>query len=218
MSSDMPLKTSYRPMTIIVAATMKNGIGVNGGLPWRLPGEMKYFARVTTGEGLASGEENAVIMGRKTWDGIPDKFRPLKGRRNLIISRSPESIDLSKTQQGLRTSKHGSVAEALDTLPSAYDAPSTRGNRIFLIGGSQIYTQCLASSSSSSSLVDRILLTRVIEPAFDECDVFLPDFAAQEDWQRSTHGELVEWVGWDVPEGVVEEKGVKYRYEMWARA
>ena len=45
MSSDMPLKTSYRPMTIIVAATMKNGIGVNGGLPWRLPGEMKYFAR-----------------------------------------------------------------------------------------------------------------------------------------------------------------------------
>lgn len=37
----------YRPMTIIVAATMKNGIGVSGGLPWRLPGEMKYFARGT---------------------------------------------------------------------------------------------------------------------------------------------------------------------------
>lgn len=41
----MPSTTSYRPMTIIVAATMKNGIGVQGGLPWRLPGEMKYFAR-----------------------------------------------------------------------------------------------------------------------------------------------------------------------------
>lgn len=57
-----------------------------------------------------------------------------------------------------------------------------------------------------------------MEPAFDECDVFLPDFAAAgEGWARSTHGELVRWVGWDVPEGVVEEKGVQYRYEMWVR-
>lgn len=199
---------------------------------------------MTTGEGLASGEENVVIMGRKTWDGIPEKFRPLKGRRNLIISRNAESVQLSvlllplsiipaqaqnspANKEGPSISKHGSVAEALSSLPDHYassprSTSSARGNRIFLIGGSQIYAQCLEQSSalSDTPLVDRVLLTRVLEPAFDECDVFLPDFSAQEGgkrWRRSGHGELVEWVGWDVPEGVVEEKGVKYRYEMWVR-
>ena len=60
-------------------------------------------------------------------------------------------------------------------------------------------------------------MTRVLEPAFDECDVFLPDFAATGAWRRTEHEELVRWVGWDVPEGVVKEKGVEYRYEMWVR-
>lgn len=117
------------------------------------------------------------------------------------------------------TSKHASVAEALSSLPERYDHQATstdRGNRIFLIGGSQIYTQCL-ESSASPPLVDRILMTRVLEPAFDECDVFLPDFAATGAWRRTEHEELVRWVGWDVPGGVVKEKGVEYRYEMWVR-
>lgn len=49
---------------------------------------------MTTGETLAEGHENAVLMGRKTWDGIPDKFRPLKGRRNLVVSRNVEGLVL----------------------------------------------------------------------------------------------------------------------------
>jgi dihydrofolate reductase len=118
------------------------------------------------------------------------------------------------------TSKHPSVGEALSSLPDRYDRQdnptSNRGNRIFLIGGSQIYTQSLAPSSSP--LVDRILLTRILDPSFDECDVFFPDIAGSGGWRRTPHGELVEWVGWDVPEGTVREKGVEYRYEMWVRA
>jgi dihydrofolate reductase len=86
-------------LTAIVAATLNNGIGKGGSLPWRIPSEMKYFAKgvsnllsyrkgleltraVTTGNG-----NNAVIMGRKTWDSIPVKFRPLKDRENIVISR-----------------------------------------------------------------------------------------------------------------------------------
>lgn len=72
-------------MTLIVAATTSNGIGQSNKLPWRLKGEMAYFARVTS---RAPPEKvNAVIMGRKSWEGIPKKFRPLKGRRNVVISR-----------------------------------------------------------------------------------------------------------------------------------
>ena len=67
-------------MAMIVAATSQNGIGCKGGLPWRLPREMRYFADATAG--------SAVVMGRKTWEGIPLKFRPLKGRVNVVVSRS----------------------------------------------------------------------------------------------------------------------------------
>ena len=77
--------SSSSKLTIIVAATSKDGgIGRDGTLPWRLPKEMSYFAKVTTG--------HAVVMGRKTWDGIPTKFRPLKDRTNIVVSRS-HSVD-----------------------------------------------------------------------------------------------------------------------------
>lgn len=133
-------------------------------------------------------------------------------------------------------SKHSSVAQALASLPERYarsslrsvERDTSRSSRVFLIGGSQIYAQCLEDRNTEQPLVDRILLTRVLEPAFDECDVFLPDFAKQtrpvssgeegKVWTQSEHRELVDWVGWDVPEGVVEEKGVKYRYEMWVKS
>ena len=86
-------------------------------------------------------------------------------------------------------------------------------DRAFLIGGAQLYNLAL---QAKPPLVDRVLLTRVLSEF--ECDTFLHDFSAQtEVWRLASHGELCEWVGWDVPEGEVEEKGVKYRYEMWVR-
>lgn len=74
--------------TLIVAATKTNGIGHNARLPWRLPKEMSYFARVTTA--APEGKQNAVIMGRNTWESIPNKFRPLPNRLNLVISTSQQ--------------------------------------------------------------------------------------------------------------------------------
>lgn len=78
-------------LTLIVAATPSNAIGRNSSLPWRLSQEMAYFARMTKGE--ETHAKNAVIMGRKSWEGIPKKFRPLPGRINVVVSRQA-SFDL----------------------------------------------------------------------------------------------------------------------------
>ena len=73
-----------RKFSIIVAADAKNGIGNKGKLPWQIPNEMKYFKEVTTK--AKTGFFNAVIMGRKTYESIPTKFRPLKDRLNVVLT------------------------------------------------------------------------------------------------------------------------------------
>ena len=78
-------------LTLIVAATSTNGIGKGGQLPWRLPKEVTYFARVTTT--APEGKKNAVIMGRNTWESIPSKFKPLQKRVNIVVSRN-KGLDL----------------------------------------------------------------------------------------------------------------------------
>lgn len=89
MASSTPLKA-----TLIVAHDSSRGIGLNGKLPWRLSKEMKYFAQATTAVYSGSGKQNAVIMGRTTWDGIPKKFRPLKERINVVLSSSKTRQEL----------------------------------------------------------------------------------------------------------------------------
>ena len=76
-------------LNLIVAACEGLGIGLNGSLPWKLKGEMKYFARMTKTT-RDPDKTNAVVMGRKTWESIPEKFRPLSGRLNVVISRRPD--------------------------------------------------------------------------------------------------------------------------------
>lgn len=97
-------------------------------------------------------------------------------------------------------------------------------HRGFIIGGATLYTEALTLPvSSTEPYVDRVLLTRILTPEFAECDVFMPDFLAEQRadgeriWSRSTHRDLQEWVGFDVPEGELEEKGVKYEFQMWVR-
>ena len=99
--------------------------------------------------------------------------------------------------------------------------------RTFIIGGATLYAQVLPLPS-----VDRILLTRVLDPAFEDCDVFLPEFRDGEKsqegpldnkdgssarWRQATHADLVKWVDFDVPSGIQEEKGVKYEFQMWVK-
>ena len=115
--------------------------------------------------------------------------------------------------------RQGEGAEDTVILASSLEAALQRAraadaSRLFVIGGAKLYTAALP-------LVERVLLTRIIEPAFEECDVFMPDFIGGEggqEWTRAGHDELSAWAGFEVPKGLQSERGVKYEFEMWRRA
>merc|ERR1719217_1499992 len=127
-------------VAVIFAATPKRGIGFEGDLPWRLPGDLKYFKEVTTRGGL-----NAVVMGTKTWDSIPDKFRPLSGRTNIILSSTRTAADFP---EGVLVAK--SVADAVALVEARAE------KEIFVIGGEAAFREAMTLPQ-----LCRIYLTRV---------------------------------------------------------
>ncbi|MFH4974016.1 hypothetical protein AB6A40_000725 [Gnathostoma spinigerum] len=74
-------------MNIIVALDSVNGIGKDGTLPWNLPRDVAHFNSMTT-KTSDPNKRNAVLMGRKVWESIPAKWRPLKGRFNVVLSKT----------------------------------------------------------------------------------------------------------------------------------
>ncbi|KAI0527801.1 dihydrofolate reductase-like domain-containing protein [Xylaria bambusicola] len=207
-------------LTLVVAATRNMGIGRNGTLPWTgLKKEMAYFARVTKrlpsvlNQPSSSHAMNAVIMGRKTWDSIPPKFRPLKGRLNIVISRSHVDPPASDIDPETEAVKVGSLEQATEYLQSAAAQPG----KVFVIGGAQIYASALQLPEAK-----RVLLTRVTTDF--ECDTFFPlQLSEEEDnsrgqrWVRKSKDELDSWTGETVPEGVQEENEIQYEFQMWER-
>lgn len=164
---------------------------------------------------------NAVIMGRKTWDSIPVKFRPLKGRLNIVISRShPERGSAAGVDVEKEPVKVSSLAQALECLKTQTQPSAGAGTaaKAFVIGGAQIYEASLALPEAK-----RVLLTRVMDDF--ECDTFFPmrlSPGEQEDkdgkkWAQRSKAELDAWTGETVPEGVQEENGTKYEFQMWER-
>lgn len=108
-------------MTVtLMWAQSRNGIiGEGGGLPWRLPEDLAHFRALTAG--------GAVIMGRRTWESLPERFRPLPGRTNIVLSRSPGWNPVG-----------ASVAPSLD------EAFATAvGRELFVIGGRAVFDQAL---------------------------------------------------------------------------
>ncbi|KAK5632026.1 hypothetical protein RRF57_007740 [Xylaria bambusicola] len=213
-------------LTLVVAATRNMGIGRNGTLPWTgLKKEMAYFARVTKRlpsvllvqnqpSNSSHPAMNAVIMGRKTWDSIPPKFRPLKGRLNIVISRShadPPSKDVNPETEAVKV---GSLEQAIQYLQSGSAVVQT--GKVFVIGGAQIYAAALRLTETR-----RVLLTRVMTEF--ECDTFFPLQLSEEDgaggqWVRKSKDELDSWTGETVPEGIQEENQIQYEFQMWERA
>ncbi len=103
-------------LSLIVATDRKNGIGINNTLPWRLPEDLAFFKRTTTG--------HTIIMGRKTFDSIG---RALPNRRNIVVTRNPDW-------------QHAGV-EAVGSLAAAAALAGTA--EAFVIGGAEIYAQAL---------------------------------------------------------------------------
>lgn len=110
-----------------------------------------------------------------------------------------------------------------DSLKSALvhlEESNTNIHRAFIMGGAALYNETLSLPFSSSEPgLDRILLTRILSPEFKECDTFFQDICKEnsEEWTRSTHAALQDWVGFEVPEGEQEEKGLTYEFQMWER-
>jgi len=215
------MASSQPSLTLIVAATAKNGIGKNGGLPWpMLKKEMAYFARVTKRlpqhqQNNTQPAQNIVIMGRKTWDSIPAKFRPLKDRTNLIIS--------SQTAESLSGASHDDVLVASsieDGLAELQSRAAQQGavkpvGRVFVIGGAGIYDAAMKMKHAR-----HVLLTRVRNEY--ECDTTFPvDLDASKDWVLKSHEELERFVGESLVDAEVEEQAegqaVRYRFCLYGR-
>lgn len=121
-----------RKILAIVAMDEGRAIGNKGQIPWHLAEDMKRFKELTSG--------HAVLMGRKTYQSLPPRFRPLPGRKNLVITRNPEQL---KGEQGIEI--YTSVRECVQKfLSGEMSAPS---DQLWVIGGSEIYAETLAFCS-----------------------------------------------------------------------
>ncbi|GIG61715.1 dihydrofolate reductase [Longispora fulva] len=150
----------------LIWAQAANGvIGLDGALPWHLPEDMAHFRTLTAGA--------TMIMGRKTWDSLPARFRPLPGRRNLVLTR----------QTGWRAEG----AEVFASLAEALAAAA--GADVWVMGGAAVYAEALP-------LADRVVVTELAE-AFDG-DVSAPEVhrpvLAATDWAESSTGLHYRWV------------------------
>lgn len=212
-----PSQTAMLPLelTLVLAATRDMGIGLRGTLPWTgLKKEMAYFARVT--KRLPPSAEppvmNAVIMGRKTWESIPPKFRPLKGRLNVVISRSFDSPPEEPASVETEPVKASSLEQAIAYLRQK---PQGSLGRVFVIGGGQIYAAALEMKEAR-----RVLLTKVMSDF--ECDTFFSlklgnEGEGSSGWVKRSKEELDTWTGEVVPEGVQVENDTSYEFQMWER-
>lgn len=140
-------------ISLIAALARNRVIGKNNDLPWHLPDDMQYFIRTTRG--------HHVIMGRKNYESIPPKFRPLPHRSNIVITRQPHYAAL-----GCQIVH--SFADALQVARQAGE------NEVFVIGGAQIYLEALP-------LAHRLYLTEI--HAEIEGDTFFPVFNKSE-WKE----------------------------------
>ncbi|MEJ1239564.1 dihydrofolate reductase [Chryseolinea sp. T2] len=140
----------------LIAARSRNGvIGRNNDLPWKLPDDMKYFMTTTRG--------HVAIMGRKNYDSLPDNYKPLPNRTNVVVTRqrafhAPGCIVVHDMEHALEVARKNGETEA------------------FVIGGAEIYALALAKA-------DRLYLTEI--DAEIQGDTYFPAFK-NEDWHVAT--------------------------------
>ena len=120
-------------MKISLLAAVAHGgvIGRGGTLPWRIPEDMERFRVLTMG--------HPVVMGRRTWDSLPERFQPLPGRRNVVVTRNPG-------WQAEGAERTASLRQALSLLSAA--------PQVFVIGGGELFADALP-------LADELLLTEI---------------------------------------------------------
>ena len=140
-------------LSLIAAVARNRVIGKDNQLLWHLPEDMKHFREVTRGK--------PVIMGRKTWESLPEKFRPLPGRHNIVVSHNPNYSAPGAT--------------LADSLESAIRLAGFE-NELFVIGGETLYRQALPQAH-------RLYLTEIDQDY--EGDAFFPEVSLHR-WRESS--------------------------------
>jgi dihydrofolate reductase len=136
---------------LIYARAANGAIGKDGVMPWHLPEDLAHFKRTTLGA--------PVVMGRKTWDSLPPRFRPLPGRVNVVVTR--------------QTSWQAEGAQVAHSLDQALQHCGPAEN-VWIIGGAEMYAQALTRASTA--------VVTEIEASF-EGDTFAPQFGPE--WQET---------------------------------
>ncbi len=141
------------------------GIGKGNQLPWKIKSDMAFFKEVTSAS--AENRVNAVIMGRNTWESIPSRFRPLLGRKNVVLSKKPDVREILSLPSEVLTAT--SLNEAIQRVS---DEPSI--DKIFVIGGEMLYREAIRSP-----FCETVHITEV-QGDFKEFDTFFPVLPASE--------------------------------------
>jgi dihydrofolate reductase len=176
------LRASTTGLGLVWAQTSTGVIGKAGDMPWHLPEDMSHFSRLTTG--------HPVIMGRKTWESFPDKYRPLPDRTNIVITR----------QAAWRDTPGADGAVAVASLDDALlESQFVAGHEtVWIIGGGEIFAQSL-------DLADVAVVTTIDTNA--EGDTFAPELGY--DWTASASLPANGWL--------TSANGTRYRITLWRR-
>ncbi|HET7138820.1 MAG TPA: dihydrofolate reductase [Arthrobacter sp.] len=176
------LAGSVTGVGLVWAQTAGGVIGKDGDMPWHLPEDMKHFTRLTTG--------HPVIMGRKTWLSFPEKYRPLPGRTNIVITRQKNWGESPE-------------AEGAVVVPSLDDALLESqfvdgGETVWILGGGEVFRQ-------STELANVAVVTTI--DVETDGDTFAPEL--DETWEAAAS---VPPDGW-----LTAANGTRYRFTKWVR-
>lgn len=186
---------------MIWAEARGGAIGRDGTMPWHLPEDLAHFKTTTWGA--------PVIMGRRTWASLPERFRPLPGRENVVVTRAtgfetPGATAVTSLDAAIeRTS--GSVREdyeahltrlAEDPGTTCQDPGAWPARAAWIMGGGQLYRAAM-------SLADELVVTR-IELDVPDADTFAPEIGPE--WRLADPGTPL-----------VSQTGLGYRFERWLR-
>lgn len=147
--------TDNNTFDLVIACDAQGGMGKNNDLPWKIPGDIEHF-RILTSQSTSADLKNAVIMGRRTWQSLPAKFRPLPNRINVVLTRDHDYV----VPEGVLVCS--SLDEALEKLAQQ------KVDRVFVIGGAEVLRKAMQHPRCG------LLYLTEIQQSFD-CDVFLPD-------------------------------------------
>ncbi|SDX20854.1 dihydrofolate reductase [Arthrobacter sp. yr096] len=167
---------------MIWAQTTSGVIGKDGSMPWHLPEDLKHFSQLTTG--------HPVIMGRKTWESFPEKYRPLPGRTNIVVTRNAEWASTPEAEGALV------VSSLDDALLESQFAPG--GHKVWIIGGAEIFEQSMGIAN---------LAVITIIDADCEGDTFAPELG--DDWTFDTMAPAEGWL--------TAKNGTNFRFTTWRR-